>query len=101
MTVAADSRRREFQGNGVTTIFNGPMAFQRSHVQAFLLNDQGLVLVPPADYDVERLGQGAGTRVIVHAAPVGDTTLILLRTVPDTQEEAGTDQGGHPAERSG
>lgn len=98
MTVAADSRRREYQGNGVTTIFNGPMAFQRSHVQAFLLNDQGLVLVPPADYDVERLGQEAGTRVIMHAAPVVDTTLILLRTMPYTQEVDVTNQGAFHAE---
>lgn len=98
MTVSADSRRREYQGNGVTTIFNGPMAFQRSHVQAFLLSADGLVLVPPANYDVERLGQEAGTRVIMHTAPPVDTELILLRTMPYTQEVDVTNQGAFHAE---
>lgn len=98
MTVSADSRRREYQGNGVTTIFNGPMAFQRSHVQAFLRSAGGIVPVPPENYDVERLGQEAGTRVIMRTAPAAGTELILLRTMPYTQEVDVTNQGAFHAE---
>lgn len=98
MTVTANSRRREYQGNGVTTVFNGPMAFQRSHVQAYLRTGTAMVALPSSAYDVERLGQEAGTRVILQTPPAVNTTLILLRTMPYTQDVDVTNQGAFHAE---
>lgn len=98
MTVSANSRRREYQGNGVTRVFNGPMAYVRSHVLAFLVKGQGMIQVPSGSYDVSRLGAENGTTVTMATAPAAGEMLLLLRTMPYTQETDITNQGAFNAE---
>ena len=98
MTVSANSRRREYQGNGVATVFNGPMAFARSHVKAYLLADGVLTPVPASVYTVERLGNEGGTRITMNTAPSVNQRLILLRLMPYTQDVDVTNQGAFHAE---
>ena len=99
MTVAANSRRREYPGNGVTTVFNGPMAYQKNHVFVYVTIDGvATSLALNTDYDVERLGQEAGTRIILNTAPPSGSLLTLLRTMPYTQEVDVTNQGAFHAE---
>lgn len=98
MTVSANSRRREYQGNGVTRVFNGPMAYVRAHVFAFLVKGKVMTLVPAANYDVSRLGAENGTTVTMVTAPAADEMLLLLRTMPYTQEVDVTNQGAFHAE---
>ena len=98
MTVSSNSRRREYQGNGVTQVFNGPMAYARAHVYAFLVKGNTMTLVPSASFDVEKLGYESGTRVTMHSPPAADEMLLLLRTMPYTQETDITNQGAFHAE---
>lgn len=98
MTVSANSRRREYEGNGVTQVFNGPMAYARAHVFAFLVKGGTMTMVPSASFDVEKLGYESGTRVTMHTPPAADEVLLLLRTMPYTQETDITNQGAFHAE---
>lgn len=98
MTVAANSRRKEYPGNGVTTIFNGPMAYERAHVQAYLTTAGVTSLLPSSGYVVERLAQEAGTRIIFNVPPASGSLLTLLRTMPYTQDVDITNQGAFHAE---
>lgn len=98
MTVSANSRRREYQGNGVTQVFNGPMAYSRSHVTAFLIKGNVTTTVPSAMFDVEKLGYESGTRVTMHTPPAADEILLLLRTMPYTQETDITNQSAFHAD---
>lgn len=98
MTVSANSRRREYQGNGVTQVFNGPMAYARAHVFAFLVKAKVMTLVPQSAFDVEKLGAESGTRITMHTPPAADEMLLLLRTMPYTQDTDITNQGAFHAE---
>lgn len=99
MTVAVNSRRREYIGNGVTTIFNGPMAYEKRHVFVYLKVDGVTTALPfPSGYDVERLGQEAGTRVILSTPPPPGAEVTILRTMLYTQEVDVTNQGAFHAE---
>lgn len=98
MTVSANSRRREYDGNGVTTVFNGPMAYAKAHVQAFLKVGLTLTLVPQSQYTVDNFGRESGTRVTMVSAPANGVRLILLRTMPYTQETDITNQGAFNAD---
>lgn len=93
MTVTVNSRRREYQGNGVTTEFNGPMAYVRSHVLAYLVQGNTMTLVPSSAYNVEKLGNNTGTRVIMTAPPAANQMLLLLRVLPYSQDVDITNQG--------
>lgn len=98
MTVAANSRRREYTGNGTTTIFNGPMAYEKSHVFAYVGEEGSAVAIPPSAYTVERFGQESGTRVIFDTPPAAGAKLTILRTMPYTQDVDVTNQGAFHAE---
>lgn len=98
MTVSANSRRREYDGNGVTTVFNGPMAYQKSHLQAFILAAGVMTIVPPSQYVAEQFGRESGTRITMTSAPVTGVKLVLLRTMPYTQEVDITNQGAFHAD---
>lgn len=94
MTVPVNDRRREYQGNGVATVFNGPMAFEKAHVRAYLLTGGNvLTSVPLSAYDVTNLGRLGGTKVTMNVAPAANQLLTLLRTVPFSQEADITNQG--------
>lgn len=99
MTVSVNSRRREYIGNGVTTIFNGPMAYEKRHVFVYLKVGEVTTALPfPSGYDVERLGQEAGTRVILSTPPPPGAEVTILRTMLYTQEVDVTNQGAFHAE---
>lgn len=98
MTVSANSRRREYQGNGVTQVFNGPMAYARAHVFAFIIRGNTLTAVPTSGFDVEKLGAESGTRITMHTPPASDEMLLLLRTMPYSQDTDITNQGAFHAE---
>lgn len=86
MTVSANNRRREYPGNGETVLFNGPMAYEASHIQVYLANSSGaLAVVNPTQYQVDNVGREAGTRITMNTPPASDELLILLRTVPLAQ----------------
>ncbi len=93
MTVAANSRRREYQGNGVTTIFNGPSAYGPDEITAFLFEGDVSTPVSPDDYQVSNFGRESGTRVEMAVPPASGQTLVLLRTVPYSQNVDITNQG--------
>lgn len=95
MTVIANSRRREYDGNGATTIFNGPSAYRSSDLHAFLFDVATSVSTPisPSDYTVARLGREDGTRVTLVTPPAVGKKLVLLRVVPYDQEVDITNQG--------
>ena len=93
MTVAANSRRREYLGNGVTTNFNGPSAYGPEEITAFLFEGDASTPVSPDDYQVSNFGRESGTRVEMAVPPAPGQTLVLLRTVPYVQPVDITNQG--------
>lgn len=99
MTVTANSRRREYSGNGVATVFNGPMSYVKDYVLVFLVSPDGVSSqVATSQYSVERIGFSSGTRVTMAVAPATGWTLVILRTMPYTQETDITNQGAFHAE---
>ncbi|WP_052688513.1 glycosyl hydrolase family 28-related protein [Xanthomonas albilineans] len=87
MTVASNDRRKIYVGNGVATVFNGPRAFVASHIQVYV----GGVLLT-SGYSVANLGFGS-TTVTFTAAPVNGAGIVLVRTMPLTQDTDITNQG--------
>jgi polygalacturonase len=87
MTVSANSRRREYDWNGVATVFDGPMAFDASHIEGFYRTADGVVTpIAASSLTISRLGRPASrVEVFGPAIPVG-ARLILLRQMPYTQE---------------
>lgn len=98
MTVSANSRRREYEGNGVTTVFSGPMAFESSDIEVYLYTDGETEAVPPGSYDVERLGIASGTRITMRDAPPLGSVLLILRVVEFSQQVNITNQGAFHAD---
>jgi len=93
MTVTADSRVREHLGDGVATVFNGPMAYMRSDVLAYIIEGGVTTQLAPSSYDVLYLGRSTGTRVRLSVAPTVGQTLRLIRTMPYEQDVDITNQG--------
>lgn len=82
MTVSENSRRKEYAGDGVTVLFNGPMAYEARDIVAYLFNAAGDgAIVPTSQYQVNNLGRAAGTRITMNNAPQPDEKLVILRTV--------------------
>lgn len=92
MTVTADSRVRNHFGNGITTEFNGPMAYVRSHIAAYSIVGGVSTKLPDASYDVAYLGRASGTRIRMQTAPAIGETLRLIREMPYAQEVDITNQ---------
>jgi hypothetical protein len=94
MTVAVNDRSREYTGNGVATVFNGPMAYATSHVLVFLIDANDVVsLVPSSGYEVTGLGRTGGTTVTMGVAPALNVTLLIQRLVPYSQDTDITNLG--------
>lgn len=93
MTVTANSRTRNYEGNGVTTVFNGPMAFSKSQVWAFILANGVMTKQPSSAYNVEKFGAEGGTRVTMNTAPAVNEELILRRMMVFSQDVDITNQG--------
>ena len=86
MTVSENSRRKEYAGDGVTVLFNGPMAYEARDIVVYLFNSAGDgAIVPTSQYQVNNLGRSAGTRITMNNAPQPDEELVILRTVKFAQ----------------
>lgn len=94
MTLEANDRRYTYAGNGVTTVFTGPRAFDSTHIAVYLINDDtgATTTVDTDDYDLGGIGDDQ-TAVTMDTAPASNYTLLILRTVPYTQETDITNQG--------
>lgn len=94
MTIASNDRRKPYAGNGVTTVFNGPRAFSASHIQVSLIDDATGVATEQTGGDYTLTGVGrAATVVTMGVAPPAGKTLLILRTVPYTQDTDIKNQG--------
>lgn len=93
MTVPSNNRRREYDGNGLAKVFNGPMAYTREHIHAYIIANGITTEIAGSNFTVERYGYASGTRVTLATAPVIGEKLLILRTVPYTQETDITNQG--------
>jgi len=100
VTVAVDDRRREYPGNGVTTAFNGPMAYSADVVFVYLVDDVTRAVTPVATsgFDLQRVGREGGTRVVMVVPPPVGQTLLLLRNVPYSQLTDITNQSAFNAD---
>lgn len=97
MTVPANNRRITHAGNGVTTVFNGPMAASQSQIQAFLVEDATGTVSSAGSFTVTQVNKPAGTRVTMTTPPPLNYTLVLLRVVPYSQGTDITNQGPYNA----
>lgn len=97
MTVPANDRRKVYDGDGVTTIFNGPMAYSATHITAELVEIATGAVSSAGSFTVTQLGKSAGTRVTMAVAPPALYRLVLLRTLPYSQIVDITNQGAFNA----
>jgi len=97
VTVSANDRRKEYPGDGLATVFNGPMAYSATHITAALVEDATGVVSSAGSFTVSQLGKPAGTRVTLTTAPPAGFTLVLLRTLPISQIVDITNQGAFNA----
>jgi hypothetical protein len=97
MTVPANDRRKVYDGDGVTTVFNGPMAYSATHITAALVEIATGVVSSAGSFTVTQLGKSAGTRVTMAVAPPALYRLVLLRTLPYSQIVDITNQGAFNA----
>lgn len=97
MTVSSNDRRKSYAGNGVTTIFNGPMAYSADVISTSLSDDVTGDITSAGPFTVTQLGKEAGTIVTLSVAPPSGKTLTILRTVPYAQTVDVTNQGAFNA----
>ena len=97
MTVPVNSRRRDHQGNGVATQYAAPMAYQKTHLAVYLIEEVDGVEVPtlvsPSAYAVTRFGVVAGSSVAFNTAPTSLQKILILRVVPYGQDVDVTNLG--------
>lgn len=97
MTVPVNSRRRDHQGNGVALQFAAPMAYQKTHLAVYLIEEvdgeEVATLVSPSAYTVTRFGVVAGSVVKFTAAPTSLQKILILRVVPYAQDVDVTNLG--------
>ncbi|WCE04420.1 hypothetical protein [Pseudoxanthomonas sp. JBR18] len=87
MTVASNDRRKIYTGNGAALVFNGPRAFSASHIQVYL--DSVLLT---SGYSVANLG-AVSTTITFITPPANGASIVLVRTMPLTQDTDITNQG--------
>lgn len=92
MTITANDRRKNYDGNGVATTFNGPRAFSAGHLQVFVGFPPTLSPVGDDQYTVKGVG-GKMTQVVFNTAPADGTKVLILRTLPLDQPTDITNQG--------
>lgn len=93
MTVNVDDRRKVYDGDGVTTVFNGPMAYSATHISAGLVEVATGAVSSAGAFTVTQLGKSNGTRVVMTTPPPSGYRLVLLRTLPYSQIVDITNQG--------
>jgi hypothetical protein len=95
MTVTINDRRLEYPGNGVALVFPGPRLTEADQLDVYLVDAATRVVtdqVYATDYSVTGVGLSASTVTFVVPPPSGQTVL-LLRTVPNTQLTRFANQG--------
>lgn len=93
MTQPASDRRKEYAGNDTTTVFAGPRAFSASHIAVYEVDDATDTATLTTAYTLTGTGGRRATTVTMDTAPATGTTLLILRTVPYTQDTDITNQG--------
>ena len=91
MTVASELNRKEYAGNGVTTAFaTSPMVFfDASDLEVYdVLDSTGVATLKTitTDYTVSG-GAGSTGTVTMLTAPASGHTLVIVRSLPLTQED--------------
>ena len=89
MTVSSSINRVTYAGNGATTNFAVNFYFlENSHLQVILVAANGLETVQTltTNYTVTGAGNEAGGSITMLVAPPTGTQLIIVRSVPATQE---------------
>lgn len=101
MTVASETARQSYAGNGSTTQFSVPFYFiDNSHVKAILRDANGdeTVWVESTDYTLTGAGVMAGGTLTATTAPATGETLVILRNIPLKQETDFVTNDNFPAE---
>ncbi|WP_254459588.1 glycoside hydrolase family 55 protein [Xanthomonas sacchari] len=78
MTVSTADHCRFHQGDGVTRAFAGPVAHSRSRVKAFIILNEKASELESGDFDVERIGDESGTRIVMHRPPSSAEKILLI-----------------------
>lgn len=99
MTIASNDRRKEYPGNGATTVFTGPRAYSASHVYVYsVVNATGVATRLTSGFTITGLG-ATNTTVTLDAATAAAMTnlktLLILRVVPYEQDTDITNQGSY------
>ncbi|MCU1114407.1 hypothetical protein JAK74_11415 [Stenotrophomonas maltophilia] len=93
MTISANDRRKNYQGNGVATEFTGPRCFSPQHIAVYLGTAEGTAELPPSQYTVRGAGGSGSTTIVLNTPPAAGTDVLILRTVPFDQPTDITNQG--------
>ena len=89
MTVASQTSRVSYSGDGTSTEFAVPFYFlEDSHLRVVLLSAAGVETEQDlgTDYTVTGAGESAGGEITMSTAPASGETLTILRNVPFTQQ---------------
>lgn len=95
MTVIANDRRKEYPGNGVTVDFDGPRALSADHLSLYLVDDAtGAAAVQTSGFTLTGIGADS-THYVMDTPPASGFTVLILRTVPYSQECDISNQGAY------
>lgn len=89
MTIATQSSKVNYQGNGVTTEFQIPFPFLEEediYIQKQLDDTNIVNLTYGTDYSVTGAGNASGGTVVLTTAPSASEVISVYRSVPLTQE---------------
>jgi len=90
MTISTTDNRKQYLGNGVTTVFSFPYRFfdDTDVVVSLVNNATGVATVQTltTDYTLTGAGGPSGGNVTMVTAPTSTETLVIYRSVPMTQE---------------
>jgi len=86
VTVQANDRRKEYPGNAVTTVFDGPRAIAPGHIKVYLEDSITKVsTLQNSGYTLAGVGK-AKTTITFALAPLATKTVIILNDIPYTQD---------------
>lgn len=92
MTISADDREKQWVGNGTTTTFTGPRAFDDAHVLVYVGANSVYALQSPSTYAVTGVG-GSHTTITFDTPPANGDDVLLRRVVEYDQQTDVTNQG--------
>lgn len=89
MTVASQTSRVSYSGNGSTVLFAVPFYFlENGHLRVVLRSSAGVetIQIITTNYTVTGAGNPSGGSITMTLAPASGETLVIVRNVPVTQE---------------